>query len=157
MEMLEHRGLPHLALIDIKLPGMDGIELAYKIHEFIDLPIIMLTTVAGKETVIDALNKVAEDYIIKPFDPEVMVARVQRVLSSRRGQILGYDAKEGWDGWDEVRAHIPQAEMHDLIVELRSLSLGLASYTCTFDHLQELSGRLADQVIERRKSPTPAN
>lgn len=80
LELLEHRGLPHLALIDIKLPGMTGIELAHKIHEFIDLPIIMLTTVAGKETVVEALNKVAEDYIIKPFDTDVMIARVQRVL-----------------------------------------------------------------------------
>ncbi len=88
--------------------------------------------------------------------PNEFTPRVQRVLSSRRGQILGFDAKSGWDGWDEVRAYIPQAEMHDLIVELRSLSLGLATYTCQFDHLQELSGRLADQVVERRRAPEGA-
>ena len=82
--------------------------------------------------------------------PSDYTAKVQRVLSSRRGQILGYDARPGWDGWDEVKAYLPAAEMHDLIVELRSLSLGTASYTTKFDHLQELSGRLADQVVSQR-------
>ncbi|MCB9946452.1 MAG: elongation factor G [Rhodospirillaceae bacterium] len=88
--------------------------------------------------------------------PNEFTPKVQRVLSSRRGQILGFDARPGWTGWDEVKAYVPQAEMHDLIVELRSLSLGLASYTCTFDHLQELSGRLADKVIEMRQETAAA-
>ncbi len=88
--------------------------------------------------------------------PTEFTPKVQRVLSSRRGQILGFDGRPGWDGWDEVKAYVPQAEMHDLIVELRSLSLGLASYTCTFHHLQELSGRLADRVIELRQETEAA-
>lgn len=80
LTVLENRGLPHIALIDIRMPGMTGIELAHKIHEFIDLPMIMLTSVATLNTVVDALNLVAEDYIIKPFHPDEMVARVGRVL-----------------------------------------------------------------------------
>ena len=82
--------------------------------------------------------------------PNEYTAKVQRVLSSRRGQILGFDSRPGWDGWDEVKAYLPAAEMHDLIVELRSLTLGTASYTTKFDHLQELSGRLADNVVTQR-------
>lgn len=82
--------------------------------------------------------------------PNEYTAKVQRLVSGRRGQILGFDARPGWQGWDEVRAYLPQAEMHDLIVELRSLSLGVGTFTWTFDRLQELTGKPADRVIEMR-------
>jgi elongation factor G len=82
--------------------------------------------------------------------PSEHTSKLQRVVSGRRGQILGFDSKAGWNGWDELQATMPQAELHDLIVELRSLTLGVGTYTWTFDHLHELTGRLADQVIEQR-------
>ncbi len=71
------------------------------------------------------------------------------MISGRRGQILGYQAKEGWDGWDEIEANMPQSELHDLIVELRSLTLGVGWYVSEFDHLTELTGRLASDLIAR--------
>jgi elongation factor G len=80
--------------------------------------------------------------------PNEHTSKVQRVITGRRGQILGYDAKPGWKGWDEVTAYMPQSEIHDLIIELRSLTFGVASYAWKFDHLSELTGRLADKVIE---------
>ena len=76
---------------------------------------------------------------------------LQRLASGRRGQILGFDAREGWPGWDRVEVNMPQSEMHDMIVELRSLTMGVGTYEWTFDHLQELSGRLADEVIQSRR------
>ncbi|MCI0430335.1 MAG: elongation factor G, partial [Rhodospirillales bacterium] len=82
--------------------------------------------------------------------PNEFTSRVHGLISGRRGQILGYDAKPGWRGWDEVSAHIPQAELHDLIIELRSLTLGVGTFSMRFDHLQELIGRLADKVVEHR-------
>ena len=72
-------------------------------------------------------------------------------LSQRRGQMLGYDAREGWPGWDTVEAHMPQSEIHDLIIELRSMSQGAATYTHEFHHMQELTGRLAEQVLKEHK------
>lgn len=87
---------------------------------------------------------------VKVSVPSDFTSNVQRLVSGRRGQILGFDAKPGWKGWDEVHVHIPQAEMHDLIVELRSLTLGVGFFNWTFDHLQELTGRLAEQVIAAR-------
>jgi elongation factor G len=84
--------------------------------------------------------------------PNEHTAKVQRVITGRRGQILGYDAKPGWKGWDEVTAHMPQSEIHDLIIELRSLTLGVATYEWKFDHLSELTGRLADKVVEEHGS-----
>jgi elongation factor G len=72
------------------------------------------------------------------------------LVSGRRGQILGFDAKAGWSGWDEVSVYLPQSELHDLIIELRSLTMGVGTFSWKFDHLQELSGRLADKVVESR-------
>ena len=91
------------------------------------------------------LEPIHEVKIVAPSDS---TARVNALISGRRGQILGFNPREGWEGWDEVTAHLPLSEIHDLIVELRSLSQGVGTYTWKFDHLQELTGRLADQVVE---------
>ncbi len=82
--------------------------------------------------------------------PRDFTSNVQRLVSGRRGHILGFDAKTGWDGWDEVKVMMPQSEMHDLIIELRSLTQGLGTYSWHFDHLQELVGKEADQVVGGR-------
>lgn len=84
--------------------------------------------------------------------PSDTTSKVQRIISGRRGQILGYDSKDGWPGWDTVSASLPQAEMGDLIVDLRSLTMGVGTFSWNFDHLQELTGRVADKVVEERKS-----
>jgi len=82
--------------------------------------------------------------------PNAFTARVQRLVSGRRGQILGYDAKPDWPGWDVVSAHMPQSELHDLIVELRSLTLGIGSFAHHFDHMQEMTGRPMEKVLAMR-------
>jgi len=89
--------------------------------------------------------------------PSDCTAKAQRIVSGRRGQILGYDAKAGWPGWDTVNAYLPQAEMDDLIIELRSLTMGVGTFSWTFDHLQELSGRTAEKVVEIRKEALDNN
>ncbi len=82
--------------------------------------------------------------------PTDFTSRVQRVISGRRGQILGFEPKEGWTGWDEVQAHMPESETLDLINELRSLSQGTASFEMAFDRLQEFTGKEADEVVSQR-------
>jgi elongation factor G len=82
--------------------------------------------------------------------PSEFTSKIQRLVSGRRGQILGFDAKPDWKGWDTVSVQLPQSEMHDLIIELRSLTLGVGTFSWRFDHLQELTGRLADQVVQSR-------
>jgi elongation factor G len=84
--------------------------------------------------------------------PSEATARVNAIISQRRGQILGFDARSGWPGWDVVEAHLPESEMQDLIVELRSATAGVGTYTARFDHLSELTGRLADQVLAQHKA-----
>lgn len=82
--------------------------------------------------------------------PSDATAKVNSIVSSRRGQILGFDARPGWPGWDLVRAHLPEAEMQQLIVELRSATAGVGTFTAKFDHLAELTGKPADQVLAAR-------
>jgi elongation factor G len=83
--------------------------------------------------------------------PSEYTGQAQGVITKRRGQILGFDTKEGWSGWDEVKANMPQSELHDLIVDLRSLTLGVGTFEWKFDHLAELAGRDADQIVAQRR------
>jgi elongation factor G len=83
--------------------------------------------------------------------PNEATARINGMIPQRRGQILGFDAREGWPGWDVVRAQIPESEMGDLIVELRSATAGVGTFSAKFHHLAELTGRLADNVLAAHK------
>lgn len=73
-------GLPHLAVVDLNMPGMSGFELCDKVLEFSDLPIIMLTAVDDEETVIRGIDYYAEDYMVKPFNPSELISRIGRIL-----------------------------------------------------------------------------
>jgi elongation factor G len=130
-----------VALITGQFHAVDSSDMAFK--------------TAGRQAIQEALAK-CEPILLEPIDavevsvPNGFTARVQRLVSGRRGQILGYDAKPDWLGWDVVRAHMPRNELHDLIVELRSLTLGVGSFAHRFDHMQELTGRPAEKVIASR-------
>ncbi len=84
--------------------------------------------------------------------PSEYTSRTLQLVTQRRGQILGYDSKPGWPGWDEVKAQIPQAEMRDLIVSLRSLSQGTGFFAWSFSHYQEVPERLQKEIVERARA-----
>lgn len=80
-------GLPHLALVDLHLPGgMSGFEFCYTVHQYSDLPVIMLTAAGDEQTVLEGLEQHAEDYMIKPFKAAELQARIRRLLQ-RVGQL----------------------------------------------------------------------
>lgn len=79
--------------------------------------------------------------------PAEFTSKVLQLVTGRRGQILGYEARSDWSSWDCVSAYLPQAEMHDFIVELRSLTLGVGFFNWQYDHLQEVPGKLAEGVL----------
>ena len=83
--------------------------------------------------------------------PSDYTAKALQLVSGKRGQILGYEAKRNWNGWDEINAQIPQGEMHDLIVTLRSLSQGTGFFEWRYDHLQEVPDRLAQAIVDKHK------
>jgi elongation factor G len=86
-------------------------------------------------------------HMVEIVCPNDATAKINAILSARRGQILGFDTREGWPGWDCVRATMPEAEIGDLIVELRSATAGAGSFTRQFDRMAEVTGRAADQII----------
>jgi elongation factor G len=84
--------------------------------------------------------------------PSETTSRINQIVTGHRGQLLGFDAREGWPGWDTVRTHMPESEMGQLIIELRSATQGVGTFTYSFDHMAELTGRAAEQVIATRKA-----
>ena len=79
--------------------------------------------------------------------PSEYTAKVLQLISGKRGQIQGFEASEEWKGWDQITTYLPQAEMHDLIVELRSLTMGVGFFRWDEDHLQEVPDKLRDAVL----------
>ncbi len=80
LDIISRRGLPHLAIVDIMMPGMNGFQFCETVQEFSDLPVVLLTAVDDEETIIRGIERFAEDYVVKPFSPRELLARVQRVL-----------------------------------------------------------------------------
>jgi elongation factor G len=84
--------------------------------------------------------------------PSEATAKINAIISGRRGQLLGFDTREGWNGWDVVRALMPESEIGDLIIEVRSATAGVGGFTFKFDHMAELAGKQADQIVAARRA-----
>jgi elongation factor G len=84
--------------------------------------------------------------------PSDATSRVNQIVTGHRGQLLGFDARDGWAGWDTVKAHLPESEIASLIIELRSATAGVGTFTFEHDHMAEVSGRQAEQVAAARKT-----
>ena len=74
---------PHLVLLDLMLPGTDGIELMGNILDMADVPVIFLSAYGQEETIARAFEKGADDYVVKPFSPTELVARIKAALRKR--------------------------------------------------------------------------
>ena len=89
--------------------------------------------------------------------PSTCTSGVTSLLSARRGQVLGFGPREGWTGWDVVEAYLPRAERYELIGDLRSISQGLGSFETCFDHMTEVTGRLAEDIVSRHRDEKRAS
>jgi elongation factor G len=83
--------------------------------------------------------------------PSEATARVNQIVTGHRGQLLGFDARQDWPGWDTVKAHMPESEAASLIIEIRSATAGVGTFETRFDHLAELTGRAADLVVNQAR------
>ena len=128
----------HVTLTDGSYHSVDSSDLAFR--------------TAARSGLSEALPQ-CQPVLLEPIHtveivcPTDATAKVNAILSARRGQILGFDTRENWPGWDCVRATMPEAEIGDLIVELRSATAGAGSFTRQFDRMAEVTGRAADQII----------
>ncbi|KQZ87143.1 elongation factor G [Mesorhizobium sp. Root157] len=132
-------------VVDVAVNLSDG---SYHAVDSSDMAFQMAAKLAMKEGMASCspvlLEPVTKVEILTPSDA---TAKIIALIPQRRGQILGYDAREGWPGWDVVEATMPQAEIGDLIIELRSATAGVATYSASFSHMAELTGRLADDAM----------
>jgi elongation factor G len=116
---------------------------------------------AGRIGIHDALPQ-AQPVLLEPIHlveivcPTDATAKINAILSGRRGQILGFDTRDGWAGWDSVKAMMPETEIGDLIIEIRSATAGVGTFTAKFDHMAELTGRTADQIVAAKKAAQAA-
>jgi elongation factor G len=85
--------------------------------------------------------------------PGSATSRVTSAISSARGRVLDLGPRERWSRWDTIEALVPEAELRALATDLRSMSQGMATFEARFDHLAEVSGRLAEQIIQRTSEP----
>jgi elongation factor G len=136
-----------VTLIDGQYHSVDSSEMSFKM--------------AARIAMTEAMPK-CKPVLLEPIlkvtvaAPNEATSRIQRLITGRRGQLLGYDARTGWTGWDEVSALMPEAEVGDMIVEIRSVTQGVGTWHATFDHLQELVGRTADRIVEESKKRVAA-
>jgi elongation factor G len=131
-----------VTLVDGSYHSVDSSEQAFKMAGSLSMREGLPT---AKPVLLEPIMKVTV------ASPSEATARVNAIVSGRRGQLMGYDRREGWPGWDVVEALIPESEITDLIIELRSATAGVGTFTSTFDHLQEVSGRLADEILDKAR------
>ncbi len=88
---LSTQGPPDLVVLDLMLPGMDGLEVCRRLREVAPVPIVMLTALGHETDRIVGLELGADDYVVKPFSPRELVARVRSVLRRTRtaGDLAG--------------------------------------------------------------------
>jgi elongation factor G len=133
----------HVALVDGSYHTVDSSDQAFR--------------TAGRIGIVEGLPQ-CNPVLLEPIHeveivcPSEATAKMNAILSGRRGQILGFDTREGWTGWDVVRAQMAEAEIGDLIIEVRSATAGVGSFTFKFDHMAELTGRTADQIVAARRA-----
>jgi elongation factor G len=132
-----------VALIDGSYHTVDSSDMAFRI--------------AGRIGLTEALPQ-CQPVLLEPIHtveivcPSEAATKINAILSGRRGQILGFDTREGWDGWDVVRAMMPESEIGDLIIEVRSATAGVGSFTYKFDHMAELTGKPAEQIVAAKRA-----
>ena len=106
---------------------------------------------AARIGVTEALPQCAP-VLLEPIHVVEIVCPTEATAKINSIQILGFDTRDGWTGWDRVRAMMPEAEIGDLIVELRSATAGAGGFTRQFDHMSEVTGRAAEQIIAAHRA-----
>jgi len=137
-------------VVDVSVTLVDG---SYHAVDSSDAAFQAAGRIAMQEGMPDCAPVLLEPIMrVRIHVPNDATAKVNAIVSGRRGQLMGFDVRAGWNGWDTIRAQMPHSELHGLIVDLRSLTQGVGTFETEFDHLAELSGKLADQIVATRKA-----
>lgn len=128
----------HVNLFDGSYHDVDSDEMSFRMAAILG----MREGLAKAHPII--LEPITEMQVVVPSS---YTSGVLSQLNGRRGQILGYGASPSRSGWDEINAHVPQAELWDYIIDLRTLSQGLGYYTWKFSHLSPVPPTISQELI----------
>jgi len=112
---------------------------------------------AGRLGVSEGLEK-CESYLLEPvmkltvLAPSSATPKINSSASARHGQILGFEPRDGWTEWDRIELFMPHADAQDFIIELRALTQGMGTFESAFDHMNDVTGRRADDVVKHGRS-----
>ncbi|MCE9523770.1 MAG: elongation factor G, partial [Alphaproteobacteria bacterium] len=149
-----HKGPLGFPVVDVSVTLTDG---SYHSVDSSDAAFQMAARVGMSEGMANCSPVLLEPIMaVEVYTPAEHTSRINQIITGKRGQLLGFDGRPDWPGWDAVQAHIPESELQNLIVELRSATHGASSYTYKFDHLAELTGKLAETAIATRAQPQAA-
>lgn len=123
-----HSQAPHLVIIDIMLPGPDGRAVCRQIRESSDVPIIMLTALNQGEDIVQGLDDGADDYVTKPFDRQVLLARARAVLRRAEAQSRRLDKIKFDDGYLMVDLRSRQISVDGEPIRLSATEYDLLRY-----------------------------
>lgn len=150
LKVIAEQGLPHLAIVDLHMPpGMSGFEFCRSVHQYSDLPIIMLTAVDDEKTVLEGLEKHAEDYIVKPFSSGELAVRVRRLLQ-RMGE-FAYPVASPIQVDDRLQIDFPQ---RCAIVDGEAVSLTPTETKLLYLLMRNAGQTVTTEYILRRLWPT---
>ena len=121
------RHLPNLIILDLMLPGLDGIEVCKQLRSTEDtkyIPILMVTAKSEESDIITGLEVGADDYITKPFSPKVLIARVRAILRrSRRNPI-----DEGREPYIKIHDIQIDTSKHEVVIADQPMSLSVTEF-----------------------------
>jgi elongation factor G len=137
-------------VVDVMVALVDG---SYHSVDSSDAAFQMAGKIAMQEGMPDCQPVLLEPIMrVQIHVPNDATAKVNAIVSARRGQLMGFDVRNGWKGWDTIQAQMPHSELHGLIVDLRSLTQGVGTFEMEFDHLAELTGKLAEHIVNAHKT-----
>jgi elongation factor G len=143
-----HKGPLGFPVVDVSVALTDG---SYHSVDSSDAAFQMAAKIGMSEGMANCSPVLLEPIMaVDVHTPSEHTSRINQIITGKRGQLLGYDGREGWPGWDTVQAHIPESELQTFIIELRSATQGASTFVAKFDHLAELTGKLAEHAIATR-------
>lgn len=155
MEALGKGPLSGFPVVDVAVNLFDG---SYHDVDSDEMSFRMAAILAMREGLSKAHPVILEPIAdVKICVPSAFTSGVLGQMNGLRGHILGYGPDVNRQGWDEITAHIPQAELWDYIIELRTLSQGLGYYTWKFAHLAPVPPNLSQELVSKHSAAEAAH
>ncbi|MBS1954652.1 MAG: elongation factor G [Cyanobacteria bacterium SZAS-4] len=155
MEALGKGPLSGFPVVDVAVNLFDG---SYHDVDSDEMSFRMAAILAMREGLSKAHPVILEPIAdVKICVPAAFTSGVLGQMNGLRGHILGYGPDVNRQGWDEISAHIPQGELWDYIIELRTLSQGLGYYTWKFAHLAPVPPNLSQELVSKHSAAEAAH